>query len=364
MDLMDNDSPMPDAAEMASRSDQSRGMPEVRRSMNGSLISAPPPLNSSDVPNGIINSSENLMSRLSVVPQASSFRQFNQPSRDSSVLTKDMDQQHSTSTSEGASTPSENARGMDAVAEAVSRRRLATLPTGLCYDVRMRYHCELDPPKQRLDFHPEDPRRIFFIYEELCRAGLVDDRDNLKDEEGAKILVPNPLMRVFARPATAAEICLVHDKKHLDFIESTKGPLSSIITFACCAQLISRPDMTEETLVRLEYQFDSVYFNKLTFQSALLSTGGAIETCRAVAGGQLKNAFAVIRPPGHHAEVNKPMGFCHFDNVSIAAKVCQLDFPEICRKILIIDWYAFKNLSVMDAANMRRIIGTYIMVRI
>ncbi len=106
--------------------------------------------------------------------------------------------------------------------------------------------------------------------------------------------------------------------------------------------------MTEETLVHLEKQFDSVYFNKLTFQSALLSTGGAIDTCKAVAGRQLKNAIAVIRPPGHHAECNRPMGFCMFDNVSIAAKVCQLDFADTCRKILIIDWYVLIGLCVMD----------------
>lgn len=98
-------------------------------------------------------------------------------------------------------------------------------------------------------------------------------------------------------------------------------------------------DMSEDMLVHLERQYDSIYFNRLTYASALLSTGGAIDICRAVAGRQLKNAIAVIRPPGHHAECNRPMGFCIFDNVSIAAKVCQLDHPETCSKILILDWY-------------------------
>lgn len=93
----------------------------------------------------------------------------------------------------------------------------ATLPTGLCYDVRMRYHCELDPPKQRLDFHPEDPRRIYSIYKELCLAGLVDDKMSTQP------IVSRPLQRVNARNATQAEICLVHDIKHFNFIEKTKG---------------------------------------------------------------------------------------------------------------------------------------------
>ncbi|MCJ1462316.1 Histone deacetylase hda1 [Pseudocyphellaria aurata] len=200
----------------------------------------------------------------------------------------------------------------------------ATLPTGLCYDVRMRYHCELDPPKQRLDFHPEDPRRIYSIYKELCLAGLVDDKMSTQP------IVSRPLQRVNARNATQAEICLVHDTKHFNFIERTK-------------------DMSEDMLVHLERQYDSIYFNRLTYASALLSAGGAIDTCRAVAGRQLKNAIAVIRPPGHHAECNRPMGFCIFDNVSISAKVCQMDYPETCRKILVLDWDVHHGNGIQQA---------------
>ena len=232
MDLNSHDSPMPDASDLTSRDDQLhtlRDMRGVRRSMNGSLIATPPTLSGSVLPNGLKNFSENLVSRTGVVPlvpQAQSFHQFDQPSRDSPVFLKEINEQQSTSTSNtgGTTTPSEDMRGTDAAAEAESRRQQALLPTGLCYDVRMRFHCELDPPKQRVDFHPEDPRRIFCIYDALCLAGLVDDKDNLKNREGVKILVSRPLMRVFARDATPAEICLVHDKKHYDFIESTKSP--------------------------------------------------------------------------------------------------------------------------------------------
>lgn len=96
----------------------------------------------------------------------------------------------------------------------------SSLPTGLCYDVRMRYHCELDPPKQRLDYHPEDPRRIFKIYQELCLAGLV--KDELLNNG---TLIPNPLKRIPVRNVTESEVCLVHDKKHYDFMKSTSGGL-------------------------------------------------------------------------------------------------------------------------------------------
>lgn len=94
----------------------------------------------------------------------------------------------------------------------------SSLPTGLCYDVRMRYHCELDPPKQRFDYHPEDPRRIFKIYKELCIAGLV--KDALLN---TGTVIPKPLVNIPARDVTPGEVCLVHDKKHFDFMRSTSS---------------------------------------------------------------------------------------------------------------------------------------------
>ncbi|KAL8702512.1 MAG: hypothetical protein Q9201_004327 [Fulgogasparrea decipioides] len=198
------------------------------------------------------------------------------------------------------------------------------LPTGLCYDVRMRYHCELDPPKQRLDYHPEDPRRIYHIYRELCQAGLY------KDPQFNVPVIDKPLQRIYARAATASEICLVHTPAHYNFVASTAA-------------------LNEEDLVHLERTLDSIYLNNLTFASGLLSAGGAIETCKAVVSGRTKNAIAVIRPPGHHAECNRPMGFCLFDNVSIAARVCQADYPDICRKILILDWDVHHGNGIQQA---------------
>lgn len=96
--------------------------------------------------------------------------------------------------------------------------------------------------------------------------------------------------------------------------------------------------MKNQDLLREQESFDSVYFHKLTFSTALLSAGSAINTCIAVASGEVKNAIAVIRPPGHHAETDKPGGFCHFDNVAVATQVVRQKYPEAYRKILIIDW--------------------------
>ena len=101
-------------------------------------------------------------------------------------------------------------------------------------------------------------------------------------------------------------------------------------------------DLSDEELIDLSEspQEDSIYYNKLSFFSGKLSAGAAIETCKAVLSRKVKNAIAVIRPPGHHAEPDKAMGFCLFNNVCIASKACQED-PAVaseCRKIMILDW--------------------------
>lgn len=193
---------------------------------------------------------------------------------------------------------------------------ISSLPTGLCYDERMRYHSEVSASAGQ-NVHPEDPRRIYYIFKELREAGLIDTGN--KDD----LITDQPLYRIPAREATRDEIELVHTAPlHWNFVEATSR-------------------MSDEELIDLSDDgiMDSIYFNALSFFSGKLSAGGAIETCRAVFERKtVKNAIAVIRPPGHHAEVDKTMGFCLFNNVCIASKVCQREFGESCRKIMILDW--------------------------
>ncbi|KAJ5146545.1 Histone deacetylase superfamily [Penicillium bovifimosum] len=198
---------------------------------------------------------------------------------------------------------------------------LTSLATGLCYDIRMRYHCEVRPQS---DVHPEDPRRIYYIHKELCNAGLVDSA------ESSRPLAPKTLQRIEARDATREEVTLIHTNAHYAFVRSTE-------------------DMPDEVLIELEKERDSIYFNKLTFGAAILSTGGAIETCLAVAQRKVKNAIAVIRPPGHHAEDDAAMGFCLFNNVSVAARVCQNKLGNACRKIMILDWDVHHGNGIQKA---------------
>jgi histone deacetylase 6 len=101
---------------------------------------------------------------------------------------------------------------------------------------------------------------------------------------------------------------------------------------------VSYAVMDEEGIRNSEEYYErlSLYVHKHTPQVAKLSAGSVIETCLAVARGDVRNAFAIVRPPGHHAEPEEHMGFCFFNNVAIAARVVQQETS--IRKILILDW--------------------------
>ena len=97
--------------------------------------------------------------------------------------------------------------------------------------------------------------------------------------------------------------------------------------------------MTEQQRADSERYYDhlSLYVMPGTTLAAQLSAGGVIEASLAVARGVVKRSFAIVRPPGHHAEPEQHMGFCFFNNVAIAVKVLQQVTPM--KRILILDWY-------------------------
>jgi histone deacetylase 6 len=99
------------------------------------------------------------------------------------------------------------------------------LPTGVCYDSRMRFHIELDPPKDRSDYHPEDPRRILWIFRTLCEAGLISKKDS---ELAVEPIVGQPLRMLPARLATSREVCLVHTEEHFLFVQGTASKSQSL----------------------------------------------------------------------------------------------------------------------------------------
>jgi acetoin utilization deacetylase AcuC-like enzyme len=79
------------------------------------------------------------------------------------------------------------------------------------------------------------------------------------------------------------------------------------------------------------------YVTQTSYQDALLAAGGAIACTHAVLNGDAKNAFAIVRPPGHHAEPHRAMGFCIFNNVAIAAREA---LESGTQRVMVIDYDA------------------------
>ncbi|KAG4030058.1 hypothetical protein MFRU_013g00820 [Monilinia fructicola] len=203
----------------------------------------------------------------------------------------------------------------------IATPRQAYLPTGCCYDDRMKLHASGDFSDNGP--HPEDPRRIESIMRAFKNAGLLYT-GNVENLEKILVEAPNKYMcRIAAREATKAEICTMHTAMHYEWVQALSCKTSEEL---------------REMNVTMDIGRTSLYVGLCTYEAALISAGGAIEICKQVVVGNVRNAIAVIRPPGHHAEADAALGFCIFNNVPIAAKICLMDYPDKCKKVLIVDW--------------------------
>jgi acetoin utilization deacetylase AcuC-like enzyme len=96
-------------------------------------------------------------------------------------------------------------------------------------------------------------------------------------------------------------------------------------------------DRVAEASQRAPAQLDpDTYVSAESFEVAMLAAGGTTELALRVARGELDSGLAAVRPPGHHAESDRAMGFCLFNNVAIAARALQNE--ESVGRIMILDW--------------------------
>ncbi len=140
--------------------------------------------------------------------------------------------------------------------------------------------------------HPERPERLAAVAHALATRR-------------------EPMARIAARPASDAEILTVHPVEHLQRLE--------------------------EAVRRAPVHLDpDTYVGSASFHVARLAAGGAVDAADAVARGRVPVALAAVRPPGHHAEAVRAMGFCLLNNVAIAARALQRS--HAVERILVVDW--------------------------
>jgi acetoin utilization deacetylase AcuC-like enzyme len=139
--------------------------------------------------------------------------------------------------------------------------------------------------------HPERAERLQRIMDVLERAPVT----------GVERRTP--------RPATRSELAAVHDAGLLDELAAVAGHSAQI-----------DPDTAT---------------SPKSIEAALLAAGGAVAAVEEVMSGKARNAFGLVRPPGHHAEPGRAMGFCLYNNVAIAAEAARRLGAE---RVAVLDW--------------------------
>ncbi len=142
--------------------------------------------------------------------------------------------------------------------------------------------------------HPETYERVLAIVDMLNFTKLIDE-----------------VVRIEPRDATREEITLVHTPEHFDKIASTKGKHRVFL------------DADTTTCA-------------VSFDAALRASGGLLSAIESVLSGEVDRAFPIVRPPGHHAEADRPMGFCLFNNVAVGS--AYLTEVKGLKRVMVIDW--------------------------
>lgn len=153
--------------------------------------------------------------------------------------------------------------------------------------------CLEHDPREGLPGHPEQPERLRAIEGALAERGWLGWE------------------RREAPAAREEELMLVHPREHVEGIRDlcrSGGGAIDVDTFA----------------------------GEASWEAALRAAGGACEMTRCLLRGEARVGFSAGRPPGHHAEPSRAMGFCLFDNIAIAAALALSELG--LERVFILDW--------------------------
>ena len=128
----------------------------------------------------------------------------------------------------------------------------------------------------------------------------------------------------------------------LHHIEPTHAAVEQI-RYAHASDYVEHVHRCCEQEINLDYDTPVV---KESFDIARLSTGGLLRAVDAVMAGTVRHAFALVRPPGHHATPSRSMGFCLFNNVAVAARYLQRE--RGIGKVAIVDWDVHHGNGTQD----------------
>jgi acetoin utilization deacetylase AcuC-like enzyme len=175
------------------------------------------------------------------------------------------------------------------------------LPTALVYDAAMLNHHVPDE-------FPEIPERLRFV--KAMIDGLVTD-GTLAEEK---------LLRLDARPARLEELSAVHAPEYIEKIRLFVERLMEGDGYDAAPRRFAT----------------DVYLSPGSYTAATLAAGAPLVALDAIGEGRARNAYALVRPPGHHARPRHAMGFCLFNNVAVAARYAQSHWGW--QRILIVDY--------------------------
>ena len=177
---------------------------------------------------------------------------------------------------------------------------------GVVYDPVMALHIAPDGD------HVERPERITTIMEALGLARWTTAEESCSVKDGT-ILERCRVLR--SRRADDKELLLAHSYDHVRSV-----------------------DKKSQSVTGNGVSYGDIYFNSSTSAAARMAAGCVIEACERVVDGSVRASLAVVRPPGHHAECSREMGFCFFNNVAVAALQLLQFHSHAVQRVVIVDW--------------------------